>query len=437
MPKVYEPQIKLVLRKEKPLKDGTMPIFLRVSFNGVKERATGYSCDMAHWDASGERVLRGFPNFKVINEELNRIKSVAVEERTKQRVNGKGFDIAIILRSGCVKNDAVDSCATNTFSGLVGAYLASHSLSYNTRQAWVVVRNRLISCFGDDTSQWDIDKFVKRCEADGLSDSTMSLLMGKVKALGLNIKNFNINRYKCAIRQHYIDKRAMLFVKSRLLGMIAHIKGNTFTFTDEYIESFNKPLSTPLWSLYIYYLLYLTALAPIDLAFLKKENVELKYIGSDEYFIIKGNRCKTGVPFVISIKRNLENNILIWGLLMFNKGEYLTPICNGLTDKDRMNHRQRNVILRCSKHLKKLFDDINQDIIKHNFDEKDNVPIIDKECTYYSARHSRATQIYNSPDATLGMLTTMLGRSPSNISVYLKQLSSESDLKQMGDIIDV
>lgn len=49
--------IKLVLRTNKVLADGTHPIMLRVSFNGMKERATGYSCSVRFWDKKNECEL--------------------------------------------------------------------------------------------------------------------------------------------------------------------------------------------------------------------------------------------------------------------------------------------------------------------------------------------------------------------------------------------
>lgn len=441
MPKVTSPVIRLILRKEKPLKNGQYPIFLRVSFNGMCERSTGISCDMAHWDADGEKILRGFPNYKSLNDDIIRIRTNAVEESTRQRVNGKGFDIAAICASGCVISDGVGTSSSQKLSALVEAYLESHSLSANTRHSWRNLKNKFVDWFDDDVRRWDIDVFLKRCRENKLSDSTLSTLLGKLHALGLNLKNHDIYRYKVAVRQEHIDKRAMVFLKNRLLSMVADIDygRGLFTYTDAYIDSFyrKKGLSGSLWALYAYYLLYLTALAPIDLALLKKSQVEVKYIGDNEYFIIKGNRSKTGVPYVISLKRNLENNILIWGLLMFNQGEMLTPICNGLTDKDKMNQRQRNFIQRCTPYLKEHFRRINEDIVQHNVDNKDNVPLIDMACTYYSARHSRATQIFNSPNGTPAILSNFMGRSPSGIQVYIKQLSSDTDLAEMANIVDI
>lgn len=42
--------IKLVLRTNKTLADGTFPIMLRVNWKGMKEKSTGYSCSAKYWD---------------------------------------------------------------------------------------------------------------------------------------------------------------------------------------------------------------------------------------------------------------------------------------------------------------------------------------------------------------------------------------------------
>ena len=66
--------IKLVLRTNKVLADGSHPIMLRVSFNGMKERSSGYSCTLKYWDKKNECVKRGYPNFVMVNAELKKMK---------------------------------------------------------------------------------------------------------------------------------------------------------------------------------------------------------------------------------------------------------------------------------------------------------------------------------------------------------------------------
>ena len=73
--------IKLVLRTNKVLADGSHPIMLRCSFNGMKERSTGYSCTLKHWDKKNECVKKGYPNFVMVNAELKKLKDEAIRKR--------------------------------------------------------------------------------------------------------------------------------------------------------------------------------------------------------------------------------------------------------------------------------------------------------------------------------------------------------------------
>ena len=61
--KVSVAVVKLVLRTNKKLADGSHPIMLRCSFGGTKEVATGYSCIPKYWDKKNEMVKRGFSNY--------------------------------------------------------------------------------------------------------------------------------------------------------------------------------------------------------------------------------------------------------------------------------------------------------------------------------------------------------------------------------------
>ena len=71
--------IKLVLRTNKTLADGSHPIMLRVSFNGMKERSSGYSCTEKYWSKKDECVKKGFPNYAIINHEIQKMKNEACQ----------------------------------------------------------------------------------------------------------------------------------------------------------------------------------------------------------------------------------------------------------------------------------------------------------------------------------------------------------------------
>lgn len=68
--KVHSAVIKLVMRKNKTLADGTHPIMLRVSYNGQKEKATHYSCLPKEWDAKNMQLKKSVRNSAAINAAL-------------------------------------------------------------------------------------------------------------------------------------------------------------------------------------------------------------------------------------------------------------------------------------------------------------------------------------------------------------------------------
>src|SRR5687767_1574771 len=86
--------IKLVLR-QKPNKDGTLPICLRIT----KDRKTnfvhlGYSVKMDQWDAVAQRVKKSYPNHVRLNnfliKKLSEATDTALElETTKAGSSGK------------------------------------------------------------------------------------------------------------------------------------------------------------------------------------------------------------------------------------------------------------------------------------------------------------------------------------------------------------
>ena len=437
MPKVKKPTINLVLRKEKRMKDGLYPIFIRVSFQGVLERATGYACDIEHWDNDNQCIRRGFPNYKNINNDLIRIKSGAISEMERQRLDGKGFDKASILRSDGLSGGDVDNYPARSFSGLVAAYLRSHSLTKTTQHTWRTVKNHLIACFGDSLERWDIDEFVAYCGRRKLSDSSMALMIGKIRALKLPTKNINMRRWKCAYRNAYVNSRSMVFIKRKLLDIMCDDNG---MYRKEFLRLFRQSYATKKeFALYYAYFMYMTGLAEVDMAFLEKKQIDTKTINGVLYYIITGKRHKTGMAYKIPIKGTDDVRFIIDVMMTYNNGtRFFLPICKGLTpdDTDKCIQRERNVFERCRNKLEELILDINLEIATNNVDNGDNVPLIDPHITYYAFRHSTAMALFNAPNTTMAQMAQYMGRLPSNIQTYIHQLGEDSDLEQMGNLVE-
>ena len=77
---------------------------------------------------------------------------------------------------------------------------------------------------------------------------------------------------------------------------------------------------------------------------------------------------------------------------------------------------------------------INEDIARDNVTEHNNEPLVDvTRLVMYTARHSRASNYFNSPGATIGSLASMLGRSANTIAVYAHFLQSNKDVAKLED----
>lgn len=71
--KVSAATINYYLKTSKLLSDGTHPIMLRVCFNGYKDVSSHYSCSVRYWDKKNQQIKKGYPNYNIINYELNNL----------------------------------------------------------------------------------------------------------------------------------------------------------------------------------------------------------------------------------------------------------------------------------------------------------------------------------------------------------------------------
>ena len=102
--KVSSAVIKLVLRKNKTLADGTHPIMLRVSYNGMKEKSTHCSCLEKEWDAKNmqlrEITVRGVKYFAIDTFRSKTRKPVKIRVRMEGVFNLVVIRVMQIFRKG-------------------------------------------------------------------------------------------------------------------------------------------------------------------------------------------------------------------------------------------------------------------------------------------------------------------------------------------------
>ena len=126
------------------------------------------------------------------------------------------------------------------------------------------------------------------------------------------------------------------------------------------------------------------------------------------------------------------------GRQLMEGGEWFLPILEGFDSKDIDKCKQRVGYVFChylNAWLKEWWNELNSVIIRKNVDEHCNIPLIDKECTFYSYRHSFA-QVYLQNGGNILSLATLLGRSVNSISTYVQQLSRNEDLVEAISVMD-
>lgn len=452
--KVSIARIRLYLKTGKTLSDGTHPIMLMVSYNGKKEVSTHYSCTEKHWDKRGECVKRGFPNYLVINFEINKIKQRAIEKRDGYERSGTPYTPQMILCQSEPKQ-----ALTGDLTTLISQYLDDRGLRLKTRNNYRSLIT-LVEEYGGKgliINQFDLS-FTKRfatwmSNSKGLKDGSIRAVLGRVAALTHYAIELGLMRdedypfrawkytheYSNSSNMAYIHWKTLEVMKQMLLDELIIDNGTRWSYKDGVIELMMKRNSATFSRcLYILFVLF-QGLAPIDLLNIRKSEIQLKTIANKDYYYWDGKRKKTGMPVKVLIPaHNRISEVLIRTFMMFNDSEWFLPVLNGLTPNDSMDKRMmriHNTIKTLAKKLREWFKEVNAELIRRNVEEKAGLQLIDvKKCSYYSARHSYATAYMAKGGSPLA-LATLLGRSVNTLSVYISHLESEGDLANAVSIL--
>ena len=428
--------VKLVLRTNKVLSDGTHPIMLRCSFNGMKERSTGYSCSPKFWDKRNECVRKGYPNFVMVNYELKRLKDEAIAKRDSYIASGEVYSPSMILARDEVKN-----AVTNDFCGLIERYIAEKGLEDKTIEKWRIVKRNVVKFAGRDILVNEIDEsFCRRygrwLEDRGMSSGSIRSYLGKVGALC----HFAISKglmssypfagwayhkdYRESKSELYINHRSMEVMIDMFLDEIIEMDGNRWNYRYEKLEEL-MDIHSELYAHYLYVIgYYMKGIAPVDLSMLRKSDFRYIQLKGISCYAIDGSREKTGMLYKIRLEENcLLSNVLIKTMLMFHQGKYFLPTIEGYTGKD-VKKRVNNLYTYHGDHLVTWFQRVNERIAMLNVENghKDDIPLIDLDCRYYSYRHSYIMKELQKPQVNLLALAQSVGKSSHTLHQYISML---------------
>lgn len=432
--KVQIARIRLYLKTGKKLSDGTSPIMLSAAFNGKKEISTGYSCLPKYWDKKQMAVKKGFKNWLIINDEIQKQYDAAIARRNEYERNGERYTAEMLLSKKEVLN------ANNLeISALISQYYDENPIKQSTKYTWTYLLTLLHKYTGNDKltlveiDEAFVKKFVVWCKANNKGDGVIRTILSKLAALFnfaiqrdmINKTPFKKYRYSSVLKKSnslvYVPTETVQYIKKVFLNEIK----NHNTYCDMLdIRSEIFPLA--LW-LFIY---RFNGMAPVDIAHIEKKDMKIINVRGNKYWSLSTARIKTGKSVEVRIKIDDEYNDLLVGTYMkSNNSEYVLPILNGYKYKAEETRKQR--VKRvcsgyCGKGLKQWWIKINEMIKKENLD----IPTIPTEATFYSARHSFAVAYLSQPNANLLALATLLGRSIDTISTYAKSLNEDINLIQ-------
>ncbi|MBO7732141.1 MAG: site-specific integrase [Methanobrevibacter sp.] len=447
--KVQIAVIKLVLRTNKTLSDGTHPIMLRVSYNGMKEKATGYSCNVKYWDKKNEMVKKGYPNWVMVNAELKRQKDDAIVRRDGYIASETLYTPQMIL-SPSEQKQAI----TGDLYGLIEAYMSERVVRLKTRENYKYIKNLLEEYANHrlivtELTPTFVRSFAKHLEGK-LSDGSIKNILNGVRAIcqyavekGIVKENafdgWRYNRsYRTSSKLEYIHWRTLEIMKQMLMEEIIDSDGKMYSYRDDALDMIINRKSD-LFARYLFMSIVLwQGLAPIDLCQIRKKDIVIKYLGDKQYYCWDGKRKKTGKPVKIRIPADsIYAQVMVRTMLMFNDDcEWLFPVLKGLNADvdDKLQRRISNTMSALSPKLKDWFKVVNDKVVQHNVENNDNIPLVPDGCTLYAARHSYA-MAYMAKGGSPIALATLMGRSANNLGQYITQLTEESDLVDAVSIL--
>lgn len=436
--------INLYLRKAKKFADGTYAIYLRCNFHGMYEIPTHYSVQEKYWDKKNQIVKKGYPNYATINLEIQKLKNRAI----KRRDNFINIELPYTPRM-VLQDLHIDLTGTsNKCVDLIARYLNEKSPRLNTRNNWNHMKNLLVDYSSNDVIVNEVNvKFVKGFAKyminRGISESTCNTLLGKVSCLmnyavqiGMADKNpFKewkyYKEYKRKDNTLYIHPKSIEVMKQMFINECCIVNGNMWHYRDDCdVTEQLVNRRTKLFAKYLYLCgVLFNGLAPIDLCQIKTKDIVIKTIKGNEYYAWDGKRQKTSVGVKVRIKKDMYSNLMIQTMLMFRSGKYFLPVLDGAENRtdDQKTNRITKTLTDLHPKLREWFEEVNQEIIKRNVTDKNNIPLIDLKCTYYSYRHSYA-MLYLINGGNILKLATRLGRSVNTISTYVQHLTEETDL---------
>lgn len=450
MAKVSTASIRLVQKLNRKNKNNEFPIYVVVCYHGRIEKACGISCLEKYWDKKREEIKKTCPNYAVLNKQLNNIKQKIIERRNQYEYMNKSYTPEMLFSS----NEIVAK-KSNSYKSICDVIVCERRLLSGTRQRYTYAYSKLCQFFSkedflvDELTVAKLKDFCNWLSKEGIKDSSIRSILSVVSSVyNYAIDNgivtgsnnpFRVFKYRKKYhegqRDYFLESSQMLKLKEYFIDMVVVRNGSRWKYKEGAFERLHNRNSKEFALLWFLLCIKYNGSAPADVALLKKSNVTRIEIDGKDYYRLQFKRVKTSTSVNCIIMRDMFSIICLEHFLGQTTGEYVYPIVCTSSDDER-------IIKKCIHRLSgkvrdKIRDicrEINQKTIESNVknDTKESLIDVDK-VVLYTARHSRANEYLQQPNASVAGLCTMLSRSANTIATYIHQLQGNKEVAAINE----
>lgn len=451
MARVTSATVRLVLKKLKVNKNGESPVYLSVCFHGRLEKSTGISVLPRYWDEKRECIKNGCPNAPVLNKMLQDMKNKVIERKNEFEFQKRVYTPALLLQ-----NVEIDfNGSENTFKGLMDKLIVERRLKHGTIRSYDYTWKKLKEYLGRDNFIVDelvlgvVKDFAAWLERNNIKINTIKRVLSCVAA----VWNYGIQRkivdasgypfmefkytlkYKEVPRDYYLEKSHIARLKEYWLNLVIERNGKRWRYKDGVEEKLRNRCSKEFGILWFLLCYRYGGAAPADVAYLRPESFERVNVDGNDCWKVTFRRKKTSVEVRYIVKRDLMSIITIEHFLGFS-GHFVYPILHwheGCTDKFLLEQCHK-ISDKAIRHVRNAFLDINEDIAKANaLGESVESTIEVNKVVMYTARHSRASNYLDTPNATVSALASMMGRSSNCIATYIHRIQHNKEVLKFDE----
>ena len=433
--------INLVLNNQRKNRSGETPVYLRLMFKGDRKLIqTGITIPEAQWDSKSQCVKSTYPNFSELNRSLSEIRRKYTDIRDGFIRRGIDYTVADV-----VSGDKVKTGISTDLGDVLESMIRHKGLSHNTAMAYRASVRRLgeagVFKLGD-ISPDGVQGLCKRLKSNELSDSSVNVTMaclGSLWKYGVDLgicegylfsrfkawKKYRIAEKKVSLTQTEMDTLLSYFLKQ---SVQADGLEGVWWYTDEaYFKLMNR--NSELFALACFLLSYrLQGLAFADLVRIKAENVKIADVDGLRYYQFTGIKRKKTNRVIKDIFVEITDEVnplfhIFYDTMDKRDGYFLPVLQNNNGDYHYDTDKKVAEASGCcsvviNKGLREVFKRLD----------------ITEEATFYSARHSFATNyILNGGNPIY--LADLMGRSVNGIFRYVTGLTSyEQNIRERGRV---